>query len=100
MKTPSYFIAEVEIHDPATFKSYAEQFASTVEAFGGKLLSFGSSIVPVEGIESTTARAAIVVFPSAQSGKDWFASPAYRKIMPIRHQSAKTRAFSVDGFPA
>jgi uncharacterized protein (DUF1330 family) len=48
---PAYFIAEVDIHDLAGFKSYAEQFAGTLEPFGGKLLSFGESIVPIEGIE-------------------------------------------------
>jgi uncharacterized protein (DUF1330 family) len=96
---PAYFVAEVEIHDLAGFKSYAEQFAGTLVPFGGKLLSFGESIVPVEGIETTTARAAIAVFPSAQAGRDWFASPAYRKIAPIRQKSAHTRAFSVEGLP-
>ncbi len=96
---PAYFIAEVEIHDLAGFKSYAEQFAGTLAPFGGKLLSFGEPIIPVEGIEKTTARAAIVVFPSVQAGQDWFASPAYRKIAPIRQKSAHTRAFSVEGLP-
>ncbi len=95
----AYFVAEVEIHDPAGFQAYAEQFAGTLTPFGGKLLSFGDSIVPIEGIEKTTARAAIVVFPSAQAGRDWFASPVYRKIAPIRQKSAHTRAFSVEGFP-
>ncbi len=97
---PAYFIAEVEIHDLAGFKSYAEQFAGTLAPFGGKLLSFGEPIVPIEGIERTSARAAIVVFPSAQAGRDWFASPVYRKIAPIRQKSAHTRAFSVGGLPA
>lgn len=96
---PSYFVAEVEIHDPAGFKSYADQFASTLAPFAGRLVSFGSSIVPLEGIDTTTARAAIVVFPSMQARKDWFASAAYRKIAPIRHKSAQTRAFYVEGFP-
>jgi uncharacterized protein (DUF1330 family) len=97
---PAYFIAEVDTHDLAGFKSYAEQFAGTLEPFGGKLLSFGESIVPIEGIEKTSARAAIVVFPSAQAAGEWFVSPAYRKIAPIREKSAHTRAFSVEGFPA
>ncbi len=97
---PAYFIAEVEIHDMAGFKPYAEQFASTLEPFGGQLLSFGESIVPIEGIEKTAARAAIVVFPNAQAGRDWFASPTYRKIAPLREKSAHTRAFSVDGLPS
>jgi uncharacterized protein (DUF1330 family) len=96
---PAYFIAEVDIHDLAGFKPYAEQFADTLVPFGGKLVSFGEPIVPVEGIETTTARAAIVVFPSAKAARDWFASPTYRKIAPIRQKSAHTRAFSVEGFP-
>jgi uncharacterized protein (DUF1330 family) len=97
--TPSYFVAEVETHDLAGFKSYADQFAATLVPFGGRLVSFGAPIVPLEGIETTKARAAIVVFPSPQAGSDWFASPVYRKIAPIRQRSAHTRAFSVSGLP-
>jgi uncharacterized protein (DUF1330 family) len=98
-RTPVYFVAEVDIHDPAGFMPYAEQFEATLAPFGGRLVSFGASIVPLEGIGPTTARAAIVVFPSAQAGRDWFSSPIYRKIAPLRHKSATTRAFSVDGLP-
>ena len=97
--TPAYFVAEVEIHDPAGFKPYAEQFATTLVPFGGRLVSFGASIVPLEGIQATTARAAIVVFPSMRAGHDWFSSGVYRKIAPIRQKSASTRAFAVEGLP-
>ncbi len=90
---PAYFVAEVEIHDLAGFTPYAEQFAGTVAPFGGKVVAFGESIEPIEGIEKTTARAAIVVFPSAQARRDWFASPAYRKIAPLRQKSAHTALF-------
>jgi uncharacterized protein (DUF1330 family) len=96
---PAYFVAEVEIYDLAGFKSYADQFASTLVPFGDRLVSFGAPIIPLEGIETTKARAAIVVFPSAQAGSDWFASPVNRKIAPIRQRSAHTRAFSVSGLP-
>ena len=99
VSTPAYFVAEVEIHDPAGFQPYAERFQATLVPFGGHLVSFGASIVPLEGIEATTARAAIVVFPSVQACQDWFASPGYREIAPIRQQSARTRAFYVEGLP-
>jgi Domain of unknown function (DUF1330) len=64
--------------------------------FGGRLVSFGASIVPLEGIEATTAPAAIVVFPSLQACQDWFASPRYREIAPIwdrprRHPAPSTQ---------
>ena len=98
--SPTFFVAEVEIHDPAKFMEYANQFGSTLTAFGGQLLSFGASIAPLEGIEATSARAAIVVFPSEKASVDWFASPEYRKIAPIRQSSASTRAFTVAGLPA
>jgi uncharacterized protein (DUF1330 family) len=99
VSTPAYFVAEVEIHDPVGFKQYADRFQATLVPFGGRLVSFGASIVPFEGIEATTARAAIVVFPSVQAGHDWFASPSYREIAPIRQKSARTRAFYVEGLP-
>lgn len=97
--TPSYFVAEVEIHDPAGFKPYAEQIGATLAPFGGRLVSFGASIVPLEGIRTTTARAAIIIFPNAKAGLDWFSSPAYRNIAPLREKSASTRAFFVEGLP-
>jgi uncharacterized protein (DUF1330 family) len=95
--TPAYFVAEVEIHDPAGFAPYAERFQTTLVPFGGQLVSFGASIVPLEGIDATTARAAIVLFPSMKAGQDWFASAGYREIAPMRQESARTRALFVDG---
>jgi uncharacterized protein (DUF1330 family) len=97
--TPAYFVALVEIHDPARFQSYHEQFEGTLAPFGGRLVSFGATIVPLEGMEGATARAAIVVFPSLQVGRDWFESPAYQRIAPLRQQSARTRGFFVEGLP-
>jgi uncharacterized protein (DUF1330 family) len=94
-----YFVALVEIHDPLGFQSYHEQFEATLAPFGGRLLSFGATIVPLEGMEGMTARAAIVVFPSLQAGQDWFQSPAYRKIAPLRQRSARTQGFFVEGLP-
>ena len=95
----AYFVAEVEIHDPAGFQPYAERFQATLVPFGGRLVSFGASIVPPEGMEATTTRAAIVVFPSVQACEDWFGSPGYREIAPIRQESARTRAYYVEGLP-
>ena len=96
---PAYFVALVEIHDPAGFQPYHEQFQATLTPFGGRLVSFGAAIVPLEGMDGSTARAAIVVFPSLQAGRDWFGSPAYQQIAPLRQRSARTRGFFVEGLP-
>ena len=46
---PAYFVALVEIHNPAGFRSYHEQFEATLAPFGGRLVSFGATIVPLRG---------------------------------------------------
>ena len=96
---PAYFVALVEIHDPAGFQSYHEQFEATLAPFGGRMVSFGATIVPLEGMDGSTARAAIVVFPSLQAARDWFESPVYQRIARLRQQSAQTRGFFVEGLP-
>jgi uncharacterized protein (DUF1330 family) len=96
---PAYFVAPVEIHNQAGFQSYHEQFEPTLAPFGGRLVSFGATIVPLEGTDGSTARAAIVLFPSLRAGRDWFESPAFRKIAPLRQRSAQTRGFFVEGLP-
>lgn len=96
---PAYFVALVEVHDPVGFQSYHEQFAGTLAPYQGRLVSFGTTIVPLEGMEGSIARAAIVVFPSLSLGQSWFASPAYQKIAPLRQSSARTRGFFVEGLP-
>ena len=96
---PAYFVALVEIHDPAGFQFYHDQFEATLTPFGGRLVSFGATIVPLEGMDGSAARAAIVVFPSLQAGEGWFESPAYRRIAPLRQRSARTRGFFVEGLP-
>ena len=94
---PAYFIVEVEIYDAATFGLYFERAEATFRPFGGRVVRFGATLLPAEGIQSENARVGIVAFPSLKAGQDWFQSPAYRKIIPLRHRSAKTRAYFIEG---
>ena len=41
----------------------------------------------------------MIVFPSLEQAQAWYDSPRYREIMPIRHRSAKSRVFIMEGFP-
>jgi uncharacterized protein (DUF1330 family) len=50
-------------------------------------------------MDGATARAAIVDFPSLKAGREWFESPAYQTIAPLRQRSARTRGFFVEGLP-
>jgi hypothetical protein len=40
-----------------------------------------------------------VAFDSMEQAQAWYDSPSYRAIRPIRHQSAKSRVYIVEGAP-
>ncbi len=92
---PAYVIAEVDVTDPATFQKYAEQVPATVAAFDGHYLVRGGKIHPVEG--DAPKRIVVLAFDSAEKALAWENSPAYEAIKPIRHSSAKSRIFIVEG---
>ena len=92
---PGYVIAEVEVTDPAAFQKYAEQVPGTLAPFGGRFLTRGGKITPLEG--DAPKRLTVIAFESAQRAKAWEDSPAYAAIRPIRQGSAKSRVFIVEG---
>jgi uncharacterized protein (DUF1330 family) len=94
---PGYVIAEVEVNDTATFQKYADAVPGTFAPFSGQYLVRGGKITPVEG--DAPKRFVIIAFDSAEKARAWEDSPAYEAIKPIRHASAKTRVFIVEGVP-
>jgi uncharacterized protein (DUF1330 family) len=92
---PGYVIAEVDVTDPEAFKKYAEQVPATVAPFGGHYLVRGGKIQAVEG--EAPKRIVVLAFESAEKAREWEFSPAYEAIKSIRHSSAKSRIFIVEG---
>ena len=46
---PAYFIADLEITDPAGFAVYAAGAPATIELYGGTYVARGGTIEPLEG---------------------------------------------------
>jgi uncharacterized protein (DUF1330 family) len=92
---PAYAIGEVEVTDPTTFQKYAENVPATIAASGGHYLVRGGKTEAVEG--DAPKRFVVIAFDSAEKARGWYNSPAYEAIKSIRHSSAKSRVFIVDG---
>jgi uncharacterized protein (DUF1330 family) len=92
---PVYVISEVEVTDPVTFQKYAEKAPATIAASGGHFLVRGGKTEAYEG--DPPKRIVVIAFDSAEQARGWYYSPAYEAIKPIRHSSAKTRGFTVEG---
>ena len=93
---PGYVVAEVEVNDQATFQKYAEKAPGTIAQYGGHYVIRGGKSDSIEG--DAPKRFVVIRFDSVEKAKAWEDSPEYDAIKPIRHSSAKSRVFIIEGY--
>jgi|SRR5580698_7543609 len=93
---PGYVIAEVEVTDPVTIKEYGEKAPQIMESFNGRYVVRGGKVQALEG-EPPKGGVVVIAFDSAEKAREWYDSPAYAAIRPIRQSAAKSRIFIVEG---
>ena len=93
---PGYVIAEAEITDPATLQDYGKKIGETLAPFNHRFVVSTSRIQGLEG-DPPKDRVVIIEFDSVQKAREWYDSPAYAAIRPIRQSAAKSRIFIVEG---
>ncbi len=77
---------------------YLNQIDATLAPFGGRFLVHGD---PVEVIEGDWPGFLIVIeFPDRSHARDWYASPTYRRILPLRTENSDSDVVFVDAVPA
>lgn len=95
--TPHAFIvAEIEVHDAAAYKPYADQAAKIVVSHGGRYLARGGATKSIEGA-APPSRIAIIEFPSMEALEKFESSKEYTAVKPIRQRAATSRIFAVQG---
>jgi uncharacterized protein (DUF1330 family) len=95
---PGYVVAEVDVTDPATFKQYADKAPGTIAQYGGHYIIRGGKNTSLEG--DAPKRFVVIQFENVEKAEAWEDSPEYEAIKPIRHKSAKSRVFIIEGAPA
>jgi uncharacterized protein (DUF1330 family) len=95
-RAPAYYISEFELINPEGIRPYSAAVESTFTPFGGRYVVRGGKVASLEG--PPAKRVIMIAFPSLEQAQAWYDSPAYRAIMPIRHKSANSRVFIMEGF--
>ena len=93
---PAYYVAEVEITNPAGFQPYGAAVGATLEQYGGRYLTRGGPTELVEG-GPEPKRIVILEFADKAAVKRWYESPEYQKILPLRLNNSTGRGFIVEG---
>jgi uncharacterized protein (DUF1330 family) len=92
----AYCVVYEVIDDPLPFEEYRRQVPATIEAHGGRFVVRGGAFTVLEG-EMPYQRIAMLEFPSRQAAEEWYHSPEYQRILPLRLQSGRSLFVLVDG---
>jgi uncharacterized protein (DUF1330 family) len=92
---PGYFIAEIVVTDPTTTQKYGAQVPETLAPFQHHYVIRGGKPQALEGEPPKSI--VMTAFDSAEKAREWYDSPAYQAIKPIRQSAAKNRLFIVEG---
>ena len=84
-----YLIAQLDIHDRATYAKYASAFMEIFNRYGDKLLSVEEEPEVLEGEWSYT-RTVLLEFPSQEQARVWYESADSQEI--ARHRRAASVA--------
>lgn len=96
MTNPAYLIADIEVVDAADFAGYRAANPAIAAKFGGVYVARGGAVEVLEG-DWKPQRTVMIRFPSMQALKDWYESPEYAAIKPIRERATRTRLVAVEG---
>jgi len=86
---PVYLMAQLNIHDRATYAKYGSAFMDVFNPYGGKLLSVEEEPEVLEG-EWGYTRTVLLEFPSEALAHAWYESVDYQAI--ARHRRAASTA--------
>ena len=94
----AYFIADIDVTDPALFEAYRPIAAASIAKHGGKYLVRGGAVTPLEGGWSPK-RLVVLEFPSVEQAKAWYHSADYAEGLKMRAKATVSRVLLVEGMP-
>ena len=90
-----YWMAMVDITDPANYPQYIAANKAAFERYGAKFLVRGGEGQVLEGPDAT--RLVVIEFDSYQTALDCFHSPEYQAALKLRQKFAKAHFAIVEG---
>ena len=92
----AYVIVEITVTDPVVYEDYKAAIAPLAAKFGGEYLVRAGRTETIEG-EPPTGRVVVFEFPSFNQAMDFEHAPETLEVSKLRHRSAKSRIYVVEG---
>lgn len=96
---PAYAVAilsDTQLNDE--IRAYLERIDLTLEPYEGRYIVHGGPYLQMEG--EPTGDLVVIEFPTLDQASQWYDSPAYREIKPLRTNNSVGTLFLVQGVPS
>jgi len=93
----AFVVAQIHIHDRATYGQYEAGFGAIFERYAGTMLSVDDAPEVLEG-DWPQSRTVIIQFPSNDEAKRWFNSAEYQALAEHRKAASVGHIALVNGF--
>lgn len=90
-----YAVGLLQVRMGPEIVSYLEGIDLTLAPFDGHFLIHGGPRVALEG--ACDQDLIVIAFPDRVAAQAWYASPAYRALLPLRQRHAVGDVFLIDG---
>jgi uncharacterized protein (DUF1330 family) len=94
---PAYVIIDITIIDPDVYGEFVAQVPAVVEQYGGRYLARSGDISSMVG-DWKPEWIILIEFGSIEQVQEFFASPEYLALVPLREKSATSRVIIVEGY--
>lgn len=84
----AYVIGHITVKDAGKWAEYRSKVPATLAPCGAELVFRGKRLAVMSGEHSHTDTV-IIRFPDADAVGNWFNSPAYQALIPLREQAAE-----------
>jgi len=74
---------------------YLQRIDATLAPYDGHFIVHGGEPEVLEGTSPGTF--IVIEFPDRSRAEDWYASPAYQAILPLRTENSESTVFMIDG---
>lgn len=86
---PVYLIANFEIHDAETYRTYEKGFFPLLKKHGGEFITFDDASETLEGESPRSGRVVMFRFPSENQAREWYDDPEYQALSEHRRAGTK-----------
>ena len=92
-----YLIIDLTVIDPDVYEEYVERVPAVMEQYGGRYLVQSGQAVTVAG-GWQPERIIVVAFDSSDQVQEFYASPEFLALAPLREQATASRIILVEGY--